>query len=438
MTLLVALILAAACLAASNKGNWHGERAEFARAYFWPLSRVWRRVAVLVAILPMIFALAGWFLGYWHADPRILGPVLAATVPAVAVAVLAQDLRFAIIGLFAVWGGLTLSLGPMMSVVPVIGMDLTTVAPIAAVGFWLFCFVTLVIFAPTKCRNPYDMSFLAGITAVLSVYFWIAANADLGSDWAIPVGGAVTSMAVWLVKEFGSDLPNIYAELIDTQIARSRSNSRNDKGTGVEQSYLDAGNWDLRTDLSFDFAGAFLGAGVLSGGSLLSSATGAWAVGAELIGVLIFLLVFIGGGRNWAYRQNALDRSGVGRGNMLAVLDFAVDLYPAGGTAGHAIDEPREKLMEFAQGSAQFRHLIVVGGRRFNDRLADAIVSEAVLGDLPPEMFAHLEEEASWRRARKLTFGLTESGHMSTARDMTTLGRHLLYDYPQYYNLFSR
>lgn len=34
--------------------------------------------------------------------------------------------------------------------------------------------------------------------------------------------------------------------------------------------------------------------------------------------------------------------------------------------------------------------------------------------------------------------GLTENGHMSTARDMTKLGRHLLYDYPQYYNLFSR
>ena len=34
--------------------------------------------------------------------------------------------------------------------------------------------------------------------------------------------------------------------------------------------------------------------------------------------------------------------------------------------------------------------------------------------------------------------GLTESGHLSTARDMTTMGRHLLYDYPQYYNLFSR
>lgn len=34
--------------------------------------------------------------------------------------------------------------------------------------------------------------------------------------------------------------------------------------------------------------------------------------------------------------------------------------------------------------------------------------------------------------------GLTEEGHLSTARDMTTLGRHVLYDYPEYYNLFSR
>lgn len=38
----------------------------------------------------------------------------------------------------------------------------------------------------------------------------------------------------------------------------------------------------------------------------------------------------------------------------------------------------------------------------------------------------------------KNAHGLTESGHLSTARDMTTLGRHVLYDYPEYYNLFSR
>ena len=34
--------------------------------------------------------------------------------------------------------------------------------------------------------------------------------------------------------------------------------------------------------------------------------------------------------------------------------------------------------------------------------------------------------------------GLTASGHLSTARDMTTLGRQLYFDFPQYYNLFSR
>jgi len=34
--------------------------------------------------------------------------------------------------------------------------------------------------------------------------------------------------------------------------------------------------------------------------------------------------------------------------------------------------------------------------------------------------------------------GLTKSGHYSTAHDMSILGRHLFYDYPDYYHLFSR
>ena len=38
----------------------------------------------------------------------------------------------------------------------------------------------------------------------------------------------------------------------------------------------------------------------------------------------------------------------------------------------------------------------------------------------------------------KNAHGLTQSGHMSTARDMSVLGRHVIYDFPQYYNLFSR
>lgn len=34
--------------------------------------------------------------------------------------------------------------------------------------------------------------------------------------------------------------------------------------------------------------------------------------------------------------------------------------------------------------------------------------------------------------------GLTAEGHLSTAKDMSVLGRRLFYDFPQYYNIFSR
>ncbi|MEM9901153.1 MAG: D-alanyl-D-alanine carboxypeptidase family protein [Pseudomonadota bacterium] len=42
------------------------------------------------------------------------------------------------------------------------------------------------------------------------------------------------------------------------------------------------------------------------------------------------------------------------------------------------------------------------------------------------------------RTTFKNAHGLTEKGHLSTARDMTIMGRRLFYDYPEYYNLFSR
>lgn len=42
------------------------------------------------------------------------------------------------------------------------------------------------------------------------------------------------------------------------------------------------------------------------------------------------------------------------------------------------------------------------------------------------------------RTTFKNAHGLTADGHLSTAHDMTILGRHLLYDYPDYYHLFSR
>lgn len=77
--------------------------------------------------------------------------------------------------------------------------------------------------------------------------------------------------------------------------------------------------------------------------------------------------------------------------------------------------------------------------RSAND--ASVVIAEGISGSV--EAFA----ERMTRTARAMgmantTFrnphGLTQSGHVSTARDMSILGRQLYFDYPQYYNMFSR
>nr|WP_240904318.1 serine hydrolase [Rhodobacter sp. SGA-6-6] len=70
----------------------------------------------------------------------------------------------------------------------------------------------------------------------------------------------------------------------------------------------------------------------------------------------------------------------------------------------------------------------------------------AALGDHisgSPEAFGkRMTKTARALGMRNSTFknanGLTQEGHLSTARDMNILGRHLFYDFPQYYNIFSR
>lgn len=86
------------------------------------------------------------------------------------------------------------------------------------------------------------------------------------------------------------------------------------------------------------------------------------------------------------------------------------------------------------------RHLIRAAAiKSAND--AAAALGDAVSGD--HVTFA----KRMTRTARQLgmndtTFrnahGLTAEGHLSTAYDMNVLGRHLFYDFPQYYSIFSR
>jgi len=105
-----------------------------------------------------------------------------------------------------------------------------------------------------------------------------------------------------------------------------------------------------------------------------------------------------------------------------------------------AAGEPCSCLGLRAGQSVALRHLVRAAAVRSGNDAATAI-AEAISGS--EAAFA----ERMTRTARAMgmnntTFrnahGLTHPQHLSTARDMTILGRQLFFDYPQYYNLFSR
>ena len=108
--------------------------------------------------------------------------------------------------------------------------------------------------------------------------------------------------------------------------------------------------------------------------------------------------------------------------------------------SNNAAAEPPSKLGLKAGQRIALRYLIRAAAVKSANDAATAI-GEAIEGS--EAAFARrMNRTAKALGMTNTTFknahGLTETGHLSTARDMTTLGRHLLYDYPQYYNLFSR
>jgi D-alanyl-D-alanine carboxypeptidase len=105
-----------------------------------------------------------------------------------------------------------------------------------------------------------------------------------------------------------------------------------------------------------------------------------------------------------------------------------------------AAAEPPSRLGLKAGQKIALRHLIRAAAVKSANDAATAI-GEAIEGS--EAAFARRMNRTALalgmdRTTFKNANGLTESGHLSTARDMTTLGRHLFYDFPAYYNLFSR
>ncbi|MGO4852648.1 D-alanyl-D-alanine carboxypeptidase family protein [Phaeovulum sp. W22_SRMD_FR3] len=90
--------------------------------------------------------------------------------------------------------------------------------------------------------------------------------------------------------------------------------------------------------------------------------------------------------------------------------------------------------------SIALRYLIRAAAIKSANDAATAI-GEAISGS-EPKFAARMTQTAKSLGMNDTTFknanGLTASGHLSTAHDMTVLGRRLFYDFPQYYNIFSR
>ena len=108
--------------------------------------------------------------------------------------------------------------------------------------------------------------------------------------------------------------------------------------------------------------------------------------------------------------------------------------------SANAADEAPSKLGLKAGQTIALRYLIRAAAVKSANDCATAI-GEAI-GGSEAGFAKRMNRTAKALGMSNSTFknanGLTRDGHMSSAHDMAILGRHLFYDFPEYYNIFSR
>ncbi|MFN3844369.1 MAG: D-alanyl-D-alanine carboxypeptidase family protein [Paracoccaceae bacterium] len=106
----------------------------------------------------------------------------------------------------------------------------------------------------------------------------------------------------------------------------------------------------------------------------------------------------------------------------------------------NAASQPPSRLGLKAGQKVAVRYLIRAAAIKSANDAASAL-GDHIGGD-QEKFAARMNATAKAVGMRNSTFknanGLTAAGHLSTARDMNTLGRRLFFDFPQYYNIFSR
>lgn len=106
----------------------------------------------------------------------------------------------------------------------------------------------------------------------------------------------------------------------------------------------------------------------------------------------------------------------------------------------HAASRPPSRLGLRAGQVIELKYLIRAAAVKSANDAATAL-AEAISGSeaaFAKRMTATAKAMGMTKTTFKNAHGLTRKGHLSTARDMATLGRRLFFDHQQYYNLFSR
>ncbi|WP_112874228.1 D-alanyl-D-alanine carboxypeptidase family protein [Paracoccus endophyticus] len=108
--------------------------------------------------------------------------------------------------------------------------------------------------------------------------------------------------------------------------------------------------------------------------------------------------------------------------------------------SSHAASQPPSRLGLRPGQKIELRYLIRAAAvKSAND--AATVIGEGLAGSesqFGAQMTAMARALGMRNSAFRNANGLTASGHYSSARDMTILGRRLFYDFPQYYSIFSR
>jgi D-alanyl-D-alanine carboxypeptidase len=99
-----------------------------------------------------------------------------------------------------------------------------------------------------------------------------------------------------------------------------------------------------------------------------------------------------------------------------------------------AANEPPSKLGLRAGQKIRLRYLLRAAAVKSANDAATAIgvALEGSEAAFARRMNRMAEAMGMTRTTFRNAHGLTESGHLSTARDMTILGRHVIYDFPEY------